>query len=88
MDLSKKALAIVGVLIVVAGVCGYIIGDMMGFQRRQGLPNPAAVFCEECGGIYEVRTASDGSQYGVCIINGTEYDAWEFWYEHHEYVEP
>lgn len=44
-----------------------------------GMPNPSAVNCEQNGGIYEIRTAEDGSQNGVCIFNdGTECDAWAF----------
>jgi len=46
------------------------------------IPNPAAVFCLKCGGEYEIITNSDGSQYGVCIIEGREYDAWEYYREH------
>lgn len=57
------------------------------FKRssNEKIPNPAAVLCKECGGTYEIRTnPSDGSQYGVCIINGKEYNAWEFFYKHHK----
>jgi len=47
------------------------------------IPNPAAVFCLDCGGIYEIRTnSSDGSQYGVCTIDGVEYDAWDYYNVH------
>jgi putative hemolysin len=43
------------------------------------LPNPAAVFCIENGGKYEIRKATDGSQSGVCILSdGREVDAWQF----------
>ncbi|WP_246589325.1 protease inhibitor I42 family protein [Methanofollis formosanus] len=43
-----------------------------------GMPNPAAVWCEEMGYGYEIRKDADGSEYGVCIFeNGTEMDAWE-----------
>ena len=43
------------------------------------LPNPAAVFCIESGGRYEIRKAADGSQSGVCILSdGRELDAWRF----------
>ncbi|MEW5800552.1 MAG: DUF333 domain-containing protein [bacterium] len=44
-----------------------------------GQPNPAAVFCTENGGDYEIRTAEDGSQYGVCIFgDGSECDEWAY----------
>jgi putative hemolysin len=44
-----------------------------------GLPNPAAVFCVDSGGSYEIRRASDGSESGVCTLaDGTEVDAWAY----------
>ena len=44
-----------------------------------GLPNPAAVYCQEQGYTYEIRTADDGSQSGVCIFpDESECDEWEF----------
>ena len=43
------------------------------------LANPAASFCGEQGGTYEIRQNEDGSQYGVCLFaNGSECDAWAF----------
>jgi len=45
-----------------------------------GLPNPAAVYCQEQGYEYEIRTAADGSQSGVCIFaDGSECDEWAFY---------
>lgn len=45
-----------------------------------GLANPAAVYCEEQGGRVEIRTASDGGQYGVCILtDDSECDEWAFY---------
>jgi putative hemolysin len=45
-----------------------------------GLANPASVYCEEQGGRVEIRTASDGSQYGVCIFaDGSECDEWAYY---------
>ncbi|MEW6380332.1 MAG: DUF333 domain-containing protein [bacterium] len=50
-----------------------------GNTGNTGIPNPSAVNCEQNGGIYEIRTAEDGSQNGVCIFSdGTECDAWAF----------
>jgi putative hemolysin len=44
-----------------------------------GLPNPASVYCEQQGYTLEVRTASDGSQSGVCIFPGSsECDEWAY----------
>lgn len=33
------------------------------------MPNPASVFCEGNGGTLELRTDSNGGQYGVCIFD-------------------
>jgi len=42
-----------------------------------GLANPASEYCLAQGGASEMRTAVDGSQYGVCVFaDGTEYDEW------------
>jgi putative hemolysin len=43
------------------------------------IANPAAVYCSEQGGTYEIRANEDGSQYGVCVFeDGSECDAWAF----------
>ncbi len=44
-----------------------------------GLPNPASVYCEQQGYTLDIRTASDGSQSGVCIFtDGSECDEWAY----------
>lgn len=44
------------------------------------LANPSAVYCEEQGHTYEIRTAADGSQSGVCVFSdGTECDGWAYY---------
>lgn len=43
------------------------------------LANPAAVFCQEQGHTYEIRSDEAGNQYGVCIFSdGNECDAWAY----------
>lgn len=43
------------------------------------LPNPAATFCVENGGSYEIHRAAEGSESGVCILaDGAEVDAWDY----------
>jgi len=43
------------------------------------LANPAAEYCQDQGYTYEIRTAADGSQSGVCIFDdGSECDAWAY----------
>ncbi|MEW5801368.1 MAG: DUF333 domain-containing protein [bacterium] len=44
------------------------------------MPNPAAVYCKDNGGTYEIRTDEKGGQYGMCIFdNGCECDAWAYY---------
>lgn len=45
-----------------------------------GLPNPAAVYCQEQGYVYQIETAVDGSQAGVCIFDerGARCDGWAY----------
>ena len=44
-----------------------------------GIANPAAVYCQERGYRYEIRTASDGSQGGVCVFtDGSECEGWAY----------
>ncbi len=44
------------------------------------LPNPASVYCEAQDHTLEIRTASDGSQHGVCVFqDGSECDEWAFY---------
>jgi len=46
------------------------------------LANPAAEFCVENGGQHEIRTLSDGSQSGVCILpDGSTVDAWQYFHD-------
>ena len=44
-----------------------------------GIANPASTYCVEKGGTSQIRTAEDGSQYGVCTFpNGSECEEWAF----------
>jgi len=43
------------------------------------IANPAATHCVEQGYTSQIRTAADGSQYGVCIFpDGSECEEWAF----------
>lgn len=54
-------------------------GDQSGAVE---MPNPAAAFCLEQGGRYEIRDDEEGAR-GFCILeDGTEVDAWELYREH------
>jgi putative hemolysin len=47
--------------------------------EKTGLANPASVYCEEQGNTLELRTDSDGGQYGMCIFpDGSECEEWAY----------
>ena len=47
-----------------------------------GLPNPAAVHCTQNGYKYEIQTAADGSQSGICIFpDGSTCEEWAYYRE-------
>ena len=86
MDKKNKAIiAIVAVIVAVVIVVDlwYISQDFNGDDftgDESGLPNPSAVYCEECGGTYEIREDPDGGQYGVCVFpDGSECPGWDFY---------
>ena len=44
------------------------------------MPNPASVYCEQNGNKLEIRTAADGSQYGICVFpDGSTCDEWAYY---------
>jgi putative hemolysin len=73
-----------------SGVCIFPDGsqcDEWAYYRREctpatqdaSMPNPASVYCEQHGYKIEIRTASDGSQSGVCVFpDGSECDEWSY----------
>jgi len=48
-------------------------------EDKTGLPNPASVYCEEQGGISEIRYLEDGSQVGYCIFDDFECEEFAFY---------
>ncbi len=54
-------------------------------KTKTSMANPAATFCVENGGEYQIRKNADGSEYGVCLLSdGTEVDAWDYLRSHFE----
>jgi putative hemolysin len=44
------------------------------------MPNPASVYCKQNGNTLEIRTAADGSQFGVCLFqDGSSCDEWAYY---------
>lgn len=40
--------------------------------------NPASKYCITQGGISQIKKNADGSEYGVCVVDGEEIDEWEY----------
>jgi uncharacterized protein len=60
-----------------------LMRDFTASSAETQLPNPAAVFCEDSGGRYEIRNNGAGA-YGFCILpEGSEVDAWEYFRQKH-----
>jgi hypothetical protein len=44
------------------------------------MPNPASVYCMQNGNKFEIHTAADGSQSGVCVFpDGSTCDEWAYY---------
>ncbi len=49
-------------------------------ETTTGMANPASVYCKKLGYQLEIRTNSDGGQYGICIFpDGSECEEWKFY---------
>lgn len=49
-------------------------------KHQAGIPNPASAYCTERGNKLESRTASDGSQNGICVFpDGSMCDEWAYY---------
>lgn len=48
-------------------------------ENETELPNPASVYCEQQGGILDIRTLEDGSQIGYCIFSNYECEEWAYY---------
>lgn len=47
--------------------------------QNSQIANPASVYCQEQGGELEIKTATDGGQFGWCkFSDGRECEEWDF----------
>jgi uncharacterized protein len=47
---------------------------------QANMPNPASVYCVQNGNKFEIRTASDGSQSGICVFpDDSTCDEWAYY---------
>ena len=66
-----------------AALLGTIAACDEAANQPVGLANPAATFCVESGGTYEIVDGAEG-QSGICTLpDGTKKDAWEYFRENH-----
>ena len=80
--MNKKILIIVFILVIVGLVCYFSFYQKESPKEEEekgaGLANPAAVFCEEEGGILENKTFENGTR-GFCLFNdGSQCGQWDF----------
>jgi putative hemolysin len=75
MMIRILALCVFSAFLLLAGCIG-----PGGLPNNTHMPNPASVYCEEHGGVLEIRTDGSGGQYGVCkLAGGVECDEWKFY---------
>jgi putative hemolysin len=76
----KTSLSIIVLILAVLASCAPREAAPTATVPPADLPNPASAYCVEQGFKSEIRTATDGSQSGVCVFNnGTECDEWAFY---------
>lgn len=74
---KRNGVLSVGILLLASAM---VVAGCGAKEQDAGLPNPAAVYCEEQGGKVEIRTDSAGNQYGICKFDdGTECDEWAYY---------
>jgi len=54
-----------------------LILSIIASVQVMALKNPATTFCIEQGYEHEIRKDSDGNEFGVCIVEGREYEEWD-----------
>ena len=69
-------LTLLGAFSLLLAACG---GEESTPVVNVGLANPASVYCEENGGILEMRSDTEGNVSGICLFaDGSECDEWAF----------
>jgi putative hemolysin len=54
-------------------------GSIATDKPQVNMPNPASLYCQHNGNKLEIRTASDGSQSGLCVFpDGSACDEWAY----------
>lgn len=68
--MNRRLLASLALLLVLSGCAG---------EDEPDLANPASVYCEEQGGVIEMRTSAAGTT-GYCLFeDGSECEEWAYY---------
>ncbi|MEK6969030.1 MAG: DUF333 domain-containing protein [Nanoarchaeota archaeon] len=78
MKLSTYVLVLIIFALFITGCAKQAVEEKTGEQAW--IANPASVYCEEQGGVLEIRTAMGGSQLGYCTLpGGVECEEWAYY---------
>lgn len=82
---KKVFYAIIVIVIILLGIMLYLIfnpkvdtNNTDNQTNNLRIANPASVYCEQNSGNLVIKTASDGSQSGICSKNDKECDEWAY----------
>lgn len=77
--MKKKWIILIIIVLILAIACFFIFNKKnISVNENTTIANPASSYCIKNGGELEIRTDTDGGQYGVCKKNGVECDEWKF----------
>lgn len=48
-------------------------------KQQANMPNPASKYCEENGGVLEIVTDNEGSQFGLCKFENYSCEEWAYY---------
>ena len=68
-------------MIILLFICLITFTDLLkkeNLNDSSQIANPAAGYCVEQGNSYEIRTDSEGNEFGVCINNEKECEEWKY----------
>jgi putative hemolysin len=83
MKKKRNPVVIAVIVILVIILClllAYFFIKKFSFQNDSSqIANPASVYCEDNGGILDIRSDEQGNQYGICLKNEKECEEWAFY---------
>ena len=78
--MNKKIWYVIILILILIGATAYLICKSSEKQKETAnqITNPASVYCEQQGGKLTIQTQSDGSQIGICSMNGKQCEEWKY----------